>query len=113
MSGGDDLAEAVLDELARADARDEAEAAASTAATGRPGRRRTADEVAHDAALPLVDELVAGEAVAVVVVSTRDARGCRTAFRFVHCPDRKTQVKALREMADILEGKRGELDVPS
>jgi len=69
---------------------------------------RTADEVAHELALPLVDDLVFGEAIAVVVVSTKG----RTAFRFVHVTDRALQIQTLRECADVLEGKNGQLDVP-
>lgn len=77
----------------------------------------TADELAHAAALPLVEALPSLAAGAAVVIVSRRPEALvgdiRTAFRFVNCPDRAVQIKALREFADILEGKVGGLEVPT
>lgn len=75
---------------------------------------KTADEIAHVAAASLVEQLLMGAGAAIVIVSVRNPLGCvRTAMRFVNVSDRATQIRWLREFADILEGTVPGLENPA
>lgn len=77
-------------------------------------RTRTINEIVVETALSVLPEMSEANMVGVIIAGQVLPNGKTvTVWQFVNCPDTAVQAASLRQVADMIEGKLGELETPS